>query len=270
MVSTGVSLGMPLPNEATPGPVSSLPAALVALVTRRLRQYGHIPRSLGVSPLASVFLLPKAFSLNYMKCELALRRWATLAHVLLLLCGSSTLTMAFCVHQSRHLRSSANALRLRHHSSGPVVAEALSSSAATRRRGLRRARATVMVHSDAYGGGGGVTSTPSHAKVSALPTAMDRVLPFGRCVGVALPLTLTDDVMRAAEEELLPEEIAYCVGLPKSLQVGLASGGELDHQDVLVHHGILVLVLACQKCGGIVMFLLLAAGLDDFPCWYLL
>lgn len=74
-----------------------------------------------------------------------------------------------------------------------------------------------MLHPDAFGG---AISTSSHAKLSALPTAMDTVLPFGRCVGVALPLTLTDDVMREAEEELLPEEMAYCAGLPKSLQVG--------------------------------------------------
>jgi len=150
-----------------------------------------------------------------MKHELALRRWAALAYVILLLCDSPTLTMAFYVHQSRHLRSSGYALR-RHPK--PAAAEAPSSSVtAARRRGLRRGRSTAMLHLDAYGG---ATSTSSHAKLSVLPTAMDTVLPFGRCVGVALPLTLTDDVMRVAAEELLPEEIAYCVGLPKSLQVG--------------------------------------------------
>eukprot|EP00903_Cladosiphon_okamuranus_P009429 g8991.t2 len=59
---------------------------------------------------------------------------------------------------------------------------------------------------------------------SLLPTAMDTILPFGRCVGVALPKALTDDVMRAAEEELLPEEMAYCAGLPKPLQLGFLGG----------------------------------------------
>lgn len=154
-----------------------------------------------------------------MKRELALRRWAALAYVLLLLCHSPTLSMALCVHQSRHLRSARYALR--HPKAAPAAVElAFSSSAVTqaspRRKGLRRARAATMLHSDAYAGS---TSTSAHVQLSPLPTAMDRVLPFGRCVGVALPAAMSDDVMRAAEEELLPEEMSYCAGLPKTLQV---------------------------------------------------
>lgn len=155
-----------------------------------------------------------------MKRELALRRWAALAYVLLLLCHSPTLSMALCVHQSRHLRSARYTLR---HPKAPAAAveafsslSSFSSFTTPRRKGLRRARPATMLHSDAYAGS---TSTSTHVQLSPLPTAMDRVLPFGRCVGVALPVALTDDVMRAAEEELLPEEMSYCAGLPKALQV---------------------------------------------------
>lgn len=81
-----------------------------------------------------------------------------------------------------------------------------------------------MLHSDAYAGS---ASTSARVQLSPLPTAMDRILPFGRCVGVALPVALTDDVMRAAEEELLPEEMSYCAGLPKTLQVS-GAGGKLE------------------------------------------
>lgn len=160
-----------------------------------------------------------------MKRELVLRRWAALAHVLLLLCHSPTLSMALSVHQSRHLRLARYAFR---HPTPASAVEALtfssvSSSSLTspRRKGLRRARAATMLHSDAYAGS---TSTSAHVQLSPLPTAMDRVLPFGRCVGVALPAAMTDDVMRAAEEELLPEEMSYCAALPKTLQVSGAEG----------------------------------------------
>ena len=161
-----------------------------------------------------------------MKRELVLRRWAALAHVLLLLCHSPTLSMALSVHQSRHLRLARYAFR---HPTPASAVEALtfssvsSSSSLTspRRKGLRRARAATMLHSDAYAGS---TSTSAHVQLSPLPTAMDRVLPFGRCVGVALPAAMTDDVMRAAEEELLPEEMSYCAALPKTLQVSGADG----------------------------------------------
>lgn len=153
-----------------------------------------------------------------MKRELALRHWAALTYVFLF--DSPALSMAFCVHQSRHFRSPSHALRHQQ----AVIAQAARSSFSDfiaapilRRNNQRRGRAaSSMLHSETYGRS---TSTSSHMKLSVLPTAMDRVLPFGRCVGVALPAALTDDVLRAAEEELLPEEVAYCLRLPKTLQV---------------------------------------------------
>lgn len=160
---------------------------------------------------------------------LALRRWASLTYVILLLCDSPTLSMAFCVHQSRHFRSSSDVLR---HQQAILAAAAAAASSVSgivtapmpRRNSLRRARAaSSMLHSETCGGS---TSTSSHMQLPALPTAMDRALPFGRCVGVALPAALTDDVLRAAEEELLPEEVAYCLRLPKTLQVRWAVRGQ--------------------------------------------
>lgn len=197
--------------DGHPGPVSLLDAACVRrsgspCITLEL----PIPACQGV-PRFSLRRVDTAGHLP-MKRELTLRRWAALAYVLLLLCPSPTLSMALCVHRSRHLRSARYAL-------GPAKAtavEASSSITSPRRKGLRRGRSATMLHSDAYAGS---TSTSAHVHLSPLPTAMDRVLPFGRCVGVALPVALTDEVMRAAEEELLPEEMSYCAGLPKTLQV---------------------------------------------------
>lgn len=159
-----------------------------------------------------------------MKRELTLRRWAALAYVSLLLCRSPTLSMALCVHQSRHLRLAGYALRFPKATTA-VTIEGSSSILVPRprRKGLRRGRAATMLHSDAYAGS---ASTSAQVQLSPLPTAMDRALPFGRCVGVALPVALTDEVMRAAEEELLPEEMSYCAGLPKTLQVS-GAGGDL-------------------------------------------
>ncbi|CAM9449500.1 unnamed protein product, partial [Hapterophycus canaliculatus] len=148
-----------------------------------------------------------------MKRELAFRRWAALAYVIPLLSVSPLLSMALCIHQSHHLRSSSYALR--HY--GAIFA----TPPPAQRRLLRRRRAAGMLHSESC-----EESSSMSPDVSArqLSTAMDKVLPFGRCVGVALPSALTDDVMRAAEEELLPEEIAYCLGLPTTLQLGFLGG----------------------------------------------
>lgn len=170
----------------------------------------------------------------HMKCELGLRNWAALIYVLLLLFDSPTLSMAFCVHQSRHFRSSGS-YSLRNQQA--IVAAAAASSVSdivtspmAIRKSLRRGRAaSSMLHSETYGGS---ASTSSHLKLPALPTAMDRVLPFGRCVGVALPAAMTDDVLRAAEDELLPEEMAYCLRLPKTLQVNEADGAGADDSKI--------------------------------------
>lgn len=149
-----------------------------------------------------------------MERKVALHRWATLAYVILLLCDSPALSMAFCVHHSRYLRSASYARSFRE---SAAARQTTATSTVARRKGMRRGRTTSMLHSDAYGGS---TSTPSsEVQLSQLPTAMDRIIPFGRCVGVALPPALTDDVMTAAGAELLPKEMAYCLGLPRALQV---------------------------------------------------
>lgn len=76
-----------------------------------------------------------------------------------------------------------------------------------------------MLHSDTQGRS---ASPAPHAKsLAPLLTSIDRALPIGRCVGVALPLALTAEVVRAAKEELMPEEMSYCLGLPPALQVGV-------------------------------------------------
>lgn len=144
-----------------------------------------------------------------MKLELAFGRWAALAYVILLLCDSTLSSMALCVYQSHHLRSASYALRHR-------SAMFATPTPVQRRKSLRRRRAAGMLHSEACGG---PSSASSDVPTRPLRTAMDRVLPFGRCVGVALPSAMTDDVMRAAEQELLPAEIAYCLALPPTLQV---------------------------------------------------
>lgn len=145
--------------------------------------------------------------------------WAALAFVILL-CDSSTLSMAICVHQMHQLRPvSTAAVR---NCCKPGLKPAFSPFSVAgcaelpRRKGLRRGRASAL-HSDAHER---VTSAASHLQSSPLLTAMDRVLPFGRCIGVALPSALTKDTLRAAEEELMPEEVSYCLALPPTLQVG--------------------------------------------------
>lgn len=76
-----------------------------------------------------------------------------------------------------------------------------------------------MLHDDAQGKASIPTSKFSPA--SLLLTVMDRLLPFGRCVGVALPASLTAETLRLAEQELMPEEMSYCLKLPPVLQVKL-------------------------------------------------
>ena len=60
---------------------------------------------------------------------------------------------------------------------------------------------------------------------SRLLTVMDKVLPVGRCVGITLPSVLTTEALRIASEELMPEEVSYCLGLPQALQVKLCPLG---------------------------------------------
>ena len=103
-----------------------------------------------------------------MERKVALHRWATLAYALLLLCDSPTLSMAFCVHHSRYLRSArSNALHVSFRGSA-LEAAATTSTALPRRIGMRRGRGTSMLHSDTYGRS---TSTPSQVQLSQLPTA---------------------------------------------------------------------------------------------------
>lgn len=157
-----------------------------------------------------------------MRRKLVICPWAALAFVVLL-CDSSALSMAICVHQMHQLRPVSTAVR---NCCKPGLKPAFSPFADAgraelpRRKGLRRGRASAL-HSDANER---VTSPASHLQPSPLLTAMDRVLPFGRCIGVALPSALTKDTLRAAEEELMPEEVSYCLALPPTLQVGQCQG----------------------------------------------
>lgn len=154
-----------------------------------------------------------------MKRELVFCPWATISFVLLV-CESCTLSMALCVHQGLFLRSSSCALRFRAtrlkqpHS---VTSSDPARANTPQRKRPRRGRASSL-HSDAYGR---PNPPASHVQSSVLLTAMDKVLPFGRCVGVALPSALTNDALRAAKQELMPEEVSYCLGLPATMQVGV-------------------------------------------------
>lgn len=68
------------------------------------------------------------------------------------------------------------------------------------------------------------TSTLRPAQeIPPLRTAMDTMLPYGRLVGVELPVEISDAVMRVAEAELMPEEVSYCLRLHPVLQVGVTS-----------------------------------------------
>lgn len=156
-----------------------------------------------------------------MERKVALHRWATLAYAILLLCDSPALSMAFCVNHSRYLGSASYAQSFQSFRES-AARKAAATSTLPRRKGMRRGRATSMLHTDAHGGS--TSTSSSRVQLSQLPTALDRVLPFGRCVGVALPPALTDDVMTAAGEELLPKEMAYCLGLPRALQVSSGCG----------------------------------------------
>lgn len=151
-----------------------------------------------------------------MRCSVAVCPWAALAFVFLL-CDSSTLSMAICVHQMHQLRSVSTAVRSCKPGFKPAPFSDYGRAQVLRRKGVRRGRASSALHSDAQER---VTSPASHLQPLQLLTAMDRALPFGRCVGVALPSALTKDTLRAAEEELMPEEVSYCLALPPTLQVG--------------------------------------------------
>lgn len=70
------------------------------------------------------------------------------------------------------------------------------------------------------------SSTSSSARSHAMSTVMDTWLPFGRLVGVALPVDMTEDAMRVATAELMPEEIAYSLGLSPAIQVRNAFGAD--------------------------------------------
>ena len=180
--------------------------------------------------------------------------WAALA-VVILLCDSSTLPMAICVHQMHQLRPVSTAVR---NCCTPRLNPAFSPfsdagrAVLPRRKGLRRG-STSELHSDAQER---VTSPSSHLQPSPLLTAMDTVLPFGRCVGVALPSTLTKDTLRAAEEELMAEEVSYCLALPPTLQVGEGVRGRVRVKGrvrVTITRELNALLLSCEpeECAGV-------------------
>lgn len=155
--------------------------------------------------------------------------WASLVFVLLL-CDSSTLSMALCVLQMHQLRSVSTAVRSCKPGFKPAPFSDAGRAQVPRHKGVRRGRASSSIHSDAQKR---VTSPASHLPPLPLMTAMDRALPFGRCVGVALPSALTADTLRAAEEELIPEEVSYCLALPPTLQVYIGTLSAMEPDEVL-------------------------------------
>lgn len=150
-----------------------------------------------------------------MRQDIFLCPWAAAA-LLLLLTTSPNLSMAFSAqHMHNSLRSSSHARLFQnaHFSRGLCCA---AHDSIPRRKGVRRTRES-MLQSERQG-----ISSPSASRVqqsSPLRTAIDRALPFGRCVGVELPVALTAEAVRTAKEELMPEEMSYGLGLPPSLQV---------------------------------------------------
>lgn len=149
-----------------------------------------------------------------MRPEICLCPWAAAA-LLLLLATSPNLSMAFSAQHMHSLRSSSHARLFQnaHFSRGLCCA---AHDNIPRRKGMRRTRGS-MLHTERQG-----VSSSSASRVqqsSPLRTAIDRALPFGRCVGVELPVALTAEAVRTAKEELMPEEMSYGLGLPPPLQV---------------------------------------------------
>lgn len=165
-----------------------------------------------------------------MKRDRTLCPWATATLFMLYNCPALSLTRS--IRQSRLVRipvhpSCHNEVAL--FSSRPnIVALGPWQSSfrvfSSPRRRLRRRRSCTLDESH-FG-----RSIPLHSSrppplpppksSTLLPTAMDKVLPLGRLVGVQLPQDLSlDDALNAAKAELLPEELDYCSALHPSMQV---------------------------------------------------
>lgn len=152
---------------------------------------------------------------NYlMRQDIFMCPWAAAA-LLLLLATSPNISTALFAQQMHSLRSSSHARLYQNarFSQGPCCS---AHGNIPRRKGMRRTRES-MLHVESQGKLAPASSLVQQS--SPLRTAIDQALPFGRCVGVELPLALTAEAMRTAKKELMPEEMSYCLGLPPSLQV---------------------------------------------------
>lgn len=178
----------------------------------------------GISNPLSPWTLPASAACQPSPSQLPMRQevvfcpWAATT-LLLLLCESSTLSMAFSVHNTRHIRSSSHAFhfQIARFQADTVPSVRFNEFSIASKRRLRRSR-TSLYHFDATERS--ASPTPPVQPPASLATAMDKALPFGRCIGVALPLALNEETVRAATKELMQEEMAYCFGLPPALQVG--------------------------------------------------
>lgn len=168
-----------------------------------------------------------------MKRDILLCPWATAT--VLMLCTSPAMPFALSVRQMRLVRFSCHP-NCYHEgasfSSHLDLPNHLTDNSSTRfagavqpRRRLRRGR-PFMLDADHREHSRHLhfmlphlLSQPSSS--SLLPTAIDIFLPFGRLVGVELPKDLSlKEAMRAAEAELVPEELDYCSTLHPTMQVG--------------------------------------------------
>lgn len=157
-----------------------------------------------------------------MSYELIPCPWVAIV-LFLLLSESPTLLMAFCAHNTHRVRSLASSPHLRNsqvylgkRSVGLNPRTYSINLSKDQGNDIHRHR-SFKLHADAQGQASIPTSKLPPA--SLLLTVMDRHLPFGRCVGVALPASLTAETLRLAGQELMPEEVSYCLKLPRLLQV---------------------------------------------------
>lgn len=157
-----------------------------------------------------------------MSHELIPCSWVAIV-LFLLLSESPTFLMAFCAHNTHRVRSlgfsphlQKSQVYLGNRSFGPVPRTYSIHLSKAQGNDIHRRR-SFKLHADAQGQASIPTSKIPPA--SSLLTVMDRLLPFGRCVGVALPASLTVETLRLAGRELMPEELSYCSKLPPILQV---------------------------------------------------
>lgn len=159
--------------------------------------------------------------------------WATAVLLMLVLSKHPALSLALTARQLRFFRKpihpphpscQLHSFATCHTSNGHRAEHALrpSEKGSFRKgkqgKGLRRARSWMLDASDLQGQSVSFTSARA-APAAALRTAMDTYLPFGRVVGVELPVKMTAEAMRVASAELMPEEVSYCLGLHPTMQV---------------------------------------------------